>query len=396
MSRHTRASYVGTILTMVMIVHHKYRLSMSRNHTFEPSRHFIFYDDDDDEESTIPLNEIVSQIPPSIAITPILLTVKLEDSFIMGNEDLSTILEKESDEVITSSVKDLVLIQNEFEDTSGSDSECDLPLCDDFSPINVPEGQSVTFSNPFFDSNNDFTSSDDESLSDVDVLNVNPLFDEVLEDIKSKASYDSNLDELDLQVTPLFDSNEDECFDPGGNVDEINAFDIPSDLKDGYYDSEGDVLYLKRLRSDDTTPNLPPELFQGRDPRSLSDINDLKIMVKVFDLGILAKFFSPTYGSLPFKDRHYLFLTYVIQIFLPYFTFLVDSPFLLSFGSEDTLFYHGISAFHFSSLEPVASHQSATFICFNVYLNILNESPMEICSSTRFNPNITMIWGESS
>ncbi|GKF55415.1 hypothetical protein Tco_0165755, partial [Tanacetum coccineum] len=44
-------------------------------YTPKPSRRFnIIYDydddDDDDEESTIPLNEIVSQIPPSIAITP--------------------------------------------------------------------------------------------------------------------------------------------------------------------------------------------------------------------------------------------------------------------------------------------------------------------------------------
>ncbi|GKE76590.1 hypothetical protein Tco_1542710, partial [Tanacetum coccineum] len=46
----------------------------------EPSRHFnsLCYDDDDDdddEESTIPLNEITSQIPPSIAITPVLPTM---------------------------------------------------------------------------------------------------------------------------------------------------------------------------------------------------------------------------------------------------------------------------------------------------------------------------------
>nr|GFB37112.1 hypothetical protein [Tanacetum cinerariifolium] len=65
------------------------------------------------------------------------------------------------------------------------------------------------------------------------------------------------------------------------------------------------------------------------------------------------------------------------------------SPFLISFGSEDTIFEPGISAFHFS-------HRSGTFICFNVYLNVLNESSMEIFFSTRFSPNITMIWGESS
>nr|GFC37813.1 hypothetical protein [Tanacetum cinerariifolium] len=40
-------------------------------------------------------------------------------------------------------------------------------------------------------------------------------------DIESKASYDSNLDEPDLFVTPISDANEDECFDPGDDVDEI-------------------------------------------------------------------------------------------------------------------------------------------------------------------------------
>ncbi|GKC82697.1 hypothetical protein Tco_1138414 [Tanacetum coccineum] len=121
-------------------------------------------------------------------------------------------------------------------------------------------------------------------------------------------------------------------------------------------------------------------------------IDDLMIEDKVFDLGILEKFFSPTYVSLPFEDRHYHSLTYVIRIFLPYFTYLVDSSLFLSSGSEDIIFDPGISAFHFSSLDPVTSHQSGTFMCFNVYPNILNESSMEICSSTCFDPNITMIW----
>nr|GEV13136.1 hypothetical protein [Tanacetum cinerariifolium] len=84
-------------------------------HTPKPSRRFSsFYDDDDDndyKESTNPLNEIISQIPPSNVIIPILPTFEdLEDSLIMGNEELSTILEKKSDEFIKSSVEDLVLI----------------------------------------------------------------------------------------------------------------------------------------------------------------------------------------------------------------------------------------------------------------------------------------------
>nr|GEY64139.1 hypothetical protein [Tanacetum cinerariifolium] len=184
----------------------------------------------------------------------------------MGNEDLSTMPEKESGEFIKSSVEDLVLILSKSEDTSGNDSECILPSCDDFSPIDIPEEKAVTFSNLLFNSNDDFISSDDESLSDEDVpednmkiyLNplfefddeyissdVNPLFDKVLENIKSKDSYDSNIDEPDLLVTSLSNVNEDECFDPGGDVDKIN------DFEDGYYDLEGDILYLESLLNDD-------------------------------------------------------------------------------------------------------------------------------------------------
>nr|GEV55127.1 retrovirus-related Pol polyprotein from transposon TNT 1-94 [Tanacetum cinerariifolium] len=141
-------------------------------HTLEPSRRFnsIFYDHDDDYEyakSTIPFNEIISQLPSSIVITtsPFVLPIEdLEDSLIVGNEELNTIPEKESDEFIKSSVKDLVPIPSEFEDTSESDSECILPPCDYFSPIDVLEEKAMTFSNPLFNSNDDFTSSDDVEL----------------------------------------------------------------------------------------------------------------------------------------------------------------------------------------------------------------------------------------
>ncbi|GJV32420.1 reverse transcriptase domain-containing protein [Tanacetum coccineum] len=44
------------------------------------------------------------------------------------------------------------------------------------------------------------------------------------EDIESNESCFSNLDESALLVTPLSDANEDECFDPRGVIDEIDAF----------------------------------------------------------------------------------------------------------------------------------------------------------------------------
>nr|GEX10809.1 hypothetical protein [Tanacetum cinerariifolium] len=227
-------------------------------HTSEPSRHFnsICYDDDDDdddEERTIPLRGIIYQLPLSIVITTSPLVLLIED------------------------LEDLVLIPSESEDTFGSDSECILPSCDYFSPIDVPEEKAVTFSNPLFNLNDDFTSSDDESLFDEDVSednvkiysnplfkfddecissDLNPLFDEVLEDIECKDSYDFNLDESTFLVTPLFDANKNECFDSGGDDDEFNVLDC----EDSYYDSEGDIFYLESLLNDDLVhrdPSIP-------------------------------------------------------------------------------------------------------------------------------------------
>nr|GEZ99822.1 hypothetical protein [Tanacetum cinerariifolium] len=75
----------------------------------------------------------------AIAITFNLPTVEPEDSLRMGDEHLDTISETKSDEFIKSSVENLVPSPSESEDLS--DSECDVPACDDF----------TTFSNFLFD-----------------------------------------------------------------------------------------------------------------------------------------------------------------------------------------------------------------------------------------------------
>ncbi|GKA28356.1 hypothetical protein Tco_0714524 [Tanacetum coccineum] len=91
----------------------------------------IYYDDDDDEESSIPLRDIIiSELPPCIAITPVLLTEEPVDSLIMEDKHLDTIPATELDEVIKSSVEDLsipngfIQIYNEgtFESTPKNDS----------------------------------------------------------------------------------------------------------------------------------------------------------------------------------------------------------------------------------------------------------------------------------
>ncbi|GJS69565.1 reverse transcriptase domain-containing protein [Tanacetum coccineum] len=235
------------------------------------------------------------QVSSVFAITSTLPSIKPNDSLIMGDEHLSTF-----------STEEIVPIPRESEETSRSDSKNVLPSCDDFSSIKDPRDDSVTFSNPLFKFDVNF--------------NSNPLFDEELEDIECKDSYDSNLDESTFLVTPLSDSNKDgclapredieillhddpstplknvasilegfindppfeenddlecktndwkrilydapldeaECFDPGGDNDEIDAF-LAIEVPmyiEGYYDSEGDVFYLESLLSDDTTYNL--------------------------------------------------------------------------------------------------------------------------------------------
>nr|GFA51739.1 hypothetical protein [Tanacetum cinerariifolium] len=129
------------------------------------------------KKSSTSLN-ITSQISPVHVITPVLPTEEPEYSLSMGYEHLSTILETKSDEVTESSVKNILPIPSEYEVTSDDESECDVPVKDESSPI------FTTFSNPLFDDNDDFTSSDDESLFDEDVsmedfkVYSNPLFDD--------------------------------------------------------------------------------------------------------------------------------------------------------------------------------------------------------------------------
>ncbi|GKE93065.1 reverse transcriptase domain-containing protein [Tanacetum coccineum] len=168
---------------------------------------------------------------------------------------------------------------------------------DSFLKEDAQEENFQIYSNPIFEFDDNYNYSD-----------INPLFNEILEDVESKNSNVSNFDK-------------DECFDPGG---EIKAF------LDDYKDSEGDVL--ENLHN--TTHNLFPEVFFDHEPQDLKDEpnNDLMTEDKVFDPGVIEKIFFLSYVRLSSKDRHYLFFTIVF-----------------SFGSEDTIFDPSIFAFHFFS-----------------------------------------------
>ncbi|GKD58931.1 hypothetical protein Tco_1296440 [Tanacetum coccineum] len=137
----------------------------------------ICYDDDDDEESSIPLKDIIIYgLPPCVAITPVLLTKEHVDSLIMEDEHLDTIPATESDEVIKSSVENLVPIPSEFEGIP--DSVYVVPLCNNPTPHEAFKEHSKIV----VDFKDDSTSSDDDSPygEDIDYVNASPLDAEIV------------------------------------------------------------------------------------------------------------------------------------------------------------------------------------------------------------------------
>ncbi|GJW65721.1 hypothetical protein Tco_0117605 [Tanacetum coccineum] len=123
------------------------------------------------------------QVSSIFAITSTLPSIEPKDSLIMGDEHLSTF-----------SAKEIVLIPRESEDTSESESEKVLPSCDDLSSLR----------------------SRDDS-----VLSLNPP----LLNLMSISTLSTFL------VTPLFDSNKDECITPGDDIEFLLHHDPSTPMK---------------------------------------------------------------------------------------------------------------------------------------------------------------------
>ncbi|GKF39151.1 hypothetical protein Tco_0119212, partial [Tanacetum coccineum] len=102
----------------------------------------------------------------------------------MEDEHLDTIPVTESANTIKSSVEDLVPTPSESADLSDDERECDVPVNDESSPT------FATFSNPLFDSKDDFTSSDDELLSDEDEFSDSEPEEEIR--LAENLSYDNS------------------------------------------------------------------------------------------------------------------------------------------------------------------------------------------------------------
>nr|GEU58162.1 hypothetical protein [Tanacetum cinerariifolium] len=105
-----------------------------------------FYNNGDDDD-----------VDYTIVITPVLSTEEPDNSLSMRDEHFNTIPATESDEVIKSSVKDLVSIPSESEGIP--DTKCDVHLVNNPTPLEATPHFEIVIN-----SNDDYSSSDEDSL----------------------------------------------------------------------------------------------------------------------------------------------------------------------------------------------------------------------------------------
>ncbi|GJZ25480.1 hypothetical protein Tco_0569733 [Tanacetum coccineum] len=417
----------------------------------------ICYDDDEDY---------------TIAITPVLPTKEPVNSLSMGDEHLDTIPATESDEVIKSSVENLVPIPSEPEGIP--DSVCDVPLCNNPTSLEAFKEHSETIIN----SNDDSTSSDDDSYENIDYVDASPpdaeivslevveivipevggidtdilltIKDDILRekllnvnllianiealkdnpapssDVMTKSSSTSL--NLFLEETNTFDNSSPEaetfCFDleenSSGSTTTHSDYSLP-DYEAFYSDDD----HIKEKSSGSTTTHADFSQYDSFifdlsinpfPPADRSDFyheefaDELAHIISSSEYDHFCFRIEPELGNLTMDvvenifptreprvhvpnvlpthtnlDPDFILLSeplfaYIVWIFLPFLSYPVAPPYLLSCGNEDIIFDPGISIYH--SFMPGVSHRSGTFMKFNVYPNHLNESPMKILSST--------------
>ncbi|GKA27743.1 hypothetical protein Tco_0713911 [Tanacetum coccineum] len=181
-------------------------------------------------------------------------------------------------------VENLVPIQSKSEDFSDNETECDVPVCDDF----------MTFSNPLFDSNDDFASSDEKSLSDEEVpmenfkIYSNPLFDnEEIISPKIDPHYfndESNLIESLLNRDILIDSSPKFDYLLKEFSSELAHIDpIPPGIEKADFDLEEEICFVKNLLYDNSSPRLPKELNMEIADTILESLSPSPILVEDSD-----------------------------------------------------------------------------------------------------------------
>nr|GEU34973.1 hypothetical protein [Tanacetum cinerariifolium] len=330
-----------------------------------------FYKDDDDNDD----------VDYTIAITPVLSTEEPIDSLSMGDEHLDTILETGSDEVIKSSVENLVPIPSESEGIP--EHKCDVPFNDNSPPLDVSKDQIKDLS----DSNEEFSSIDDDSFSidNIDYVEASPpdselinsevmeivisevrgIDDDILLTIKNDNLHEkllnvhlliANIEALKDNPTPPSKLLTKSSFtSPKSFLEETNTFhnSLP-ELKNFCFDLEEISIGYTTTHSDISLLDYKAFYF---DDDHIEEISSGSELMSILNSGIRENL-STTCVNSPIEDDHSPLLAYVVWIFLAYLTYPVIPPYLHPFGNEDTIFDPGITINRVYSFKPGLSHRS--------------------------------------
>ncbi|GJW28984.1 hypothetical protein Tco_0045859, partial [Tanacetum coccineum] len=275
---------------------------------------------DDDDEYTI-----IYRKPK--AITPDLPTEEPDNSLSMGDDHLNTILKTEK-----SSVENLIPIPSESKGIS--DDICDVSICDndhfdaEFGLINSWLSRDISITYPKID----FLP--EEFAGELDLSY--PILPGIDENDLDEEGFDEEEGEIDIDILQI----EDEILYSDFLIEEVDTFlvskdSIPPGIESDF-DSEEDIIFLDDLLNND--PILEYERFTF-------DIEPDTAVINNFDELNEDECFDPEGGEIVFSlniedDESF---TFVIQTFLPFLTYPVDSPLLLSTGSEDIIFDPNIS-----------------------------------------------------
>nr|GEW30483.1 hypothetical protein [Tanacetum cinerariifolium] len=380
-----------------------------------------FYDDDDDDDDVDYTN----------SITPVLSTEEPIDSLSMGDEHLDTIPATGSDEVIKSSVENLVPIPSESEGIP--EHMCDVPFHENSPPLDVSKDQFKDFS----ESNDEFSSTDNDSFSIDNIDYVGRIDDDILLTIKDDILREKLLN-VNLLITKIEAFNDNptsssNCKTKSSStslnslLEETNTFhnSLP-EFKNFYFDlgeiSSGSTTthsdislpdyeafyfdndHIKEISSGSPTtqsdislseydsfifdlcpPSDKSDFYEFADELShiisppkydcfyFRDLPDPGKLMSVLNSGICENPPSTTRVNLPVEDDYSPLLTYVVWIFLAYLTYPVIPPYLHPFGNEDTISDPGITINRIYSFKPGLSHWYGAFKKFNTHHSHLNE-----------------------
>nr|GEV79692.1 hypothetical protein [Tanacetum cinerariifolium] len=277
-----------------------------------------FHDDDDDDD-----------VDYTIAITPILSTEKPDNSLSMRDEHLDTIPATESDEVIKSSVEDLVPIPSESEGIP--DTMCDVHLANNPIPLEAKDHFEIVIN-----SNDDYSSSDEYYLYEsIEYVEASPHDSELvsLEVDKIVIPEDEEIEDDNLRAKLLkyeaFSFYDD-------HIKEISSGSTitHSDISLCEYDSFTFDLWNDQFpptdRSDFTHEEFADELAHIISPpkydcfyfRNLPDPGE---WISILNSGIRENLSSPTRVNLPLEDDHSSLLAYVVNLLIAEIEALKDN-----------------------------------------------------------------------